>query len=547
MILNIITVAFVLAMAYVWYTQGVFSAMVHLAVVIASGAIALAVWEPLTLGLLINWIPEFAWTAGLIGPFFLLTMVLRTLSNKYIPQRMHQHGLVDLFGGAACGAAAGVIAGGFALIGVGMLKMPVAIAGMQPYTTAIDGSIVESDSKLWLPVDTWTVNFYNGLSQGAFGSSTPLATHQPQLDVQHWLLRMRDESASIVATPETVSTVAMHTVDLSSVEMPGVVTAALSEAIEVDGAGGKLVTVDTTWSRSDGAYDSDSYARIPQTHVRLSVEIDGQTQMISPVASSKVVDGARLLTPFDSDDASEYALSTNDSIAFSFVVPDDAEPQFLFIRKLRLEPPAVDESQPAEVHFAMLGEPYLAPLEEEVEVVVEDTGIENPSWIELTNDLPRMFGRSGAVGLSWAPDDATQVYSGHAEIPKGSDGGPRTRVRGIYTPSLSEMVRVQLPVERAASFYGKARSSAKRLNDIAIMATNGAAFQATAWVLVSNGGDQEVHVDHTQPIRNGVNLPITKMGSGDTLYLYFLVDKGVTLNAFTSGGDTVDLDLNIPR
>ena len=49
---NILIIGFVVLIAYWWANQGVFSALLHLIAVILAGAVALAVWEPLTTVLL---------------------------------------------------------------------------------------------------------------------------------------------------------------------------------------------------------------------------------------------------------------------------------------------------------------------------------------------------------------------------------------------------------------------------------------------------------------------------------------------------------------
>ena len=57
-ITNLVIILFVLAMIYMGTVQGLFSSFLHLMVVIAAGALAFAVWEPLTLGLLMKHILE---------------------------------------------------------------------------------------------------------------------------------------------------------------------------------------------------------------------------------------------------------------------------------------------------------------------------------------------------------------------------------------------------------------------------------------------------------------------------------------------------------
>ena len=62
MILNIIVLVFVLLIGYWWANQGLFSAIIHLLCVIVAGAIALALWEPIGVGLFMKsaWFVSYA-------------------------------------------------------------------------------------------------------------------------------------------------------------------------------------------------------------------------------------------------------------------------------------------------------------------------------------------------------------------------------------------------------------------------------------------------------------------------------------------------------
>ena len=72
MILNLLVIVFVLGMAIMWSTYGLFSAFLHLLVVIVAGALAFAFWEPLVYNLLLGFMPSYAWGLGLVGLFAVL-------------------------------------------------------------------------------------------------------------------------------------------------------------------------------------------------------------------------------------------------------------------------------------------------------------------------------------------------------------------------------------------------------------------------------------------------------------------------------------------
>ncbi|NIM31085.1 MAG: hypothetical protein GTN60_07155, partial [Pseudomonas stutzeri] len=86
-VLNLIVIALVLLIAYWWANQGLFSAIIHLLCVIVAGALALAFWEPITLGLLLKggFFDAYAWGVSLLGVFVLALLVLRLATNKLVP------------------------------------------------------------------------------------------------------------------------------------------------------------------------------------------------------------------------------------------------------------------------------------------------------------------------------------------------------------------------------------------------------------------------------------------------------------------------------
>ena len=85
--LNIVLIAMVAMIAYWWANQGLFSAIIHLLCVIVAGAIALAFWEPVTVGLLLrgNAFDNYAWGVSLVGLFVAVLLLLRLATNKLIP------------------------------------------------------------------------------------------------------------------------------------------------------------------------------------------------------------------------------------------------------------------------------------------------------------------------------------------------------------------------------------------------------------------------------------------------------------------------------
>lgn len=81
MILSIVISLLVLLIAYWWANQGLFDAFIQLICVVIAGALAFALWEPITIGFLLSGggFDSYAWGVSLgflfLGLLFLLRFV----------------------------------------------------------------------------------------------------------------------------------------------------------------------------------------------------------------------------------------------------------------------------------------------------------------------------------------------------------------------------------------------------------------------------------------------------------------------------------------
>src|SRR5688500_724868 len=103
MMLSLIVIFFICAMIWMWANQGLFSALIHLILTIIAGCIAFMLWEPFVYGFLINRMQEQAWGLGLMIPFAVSLICLRTVFDKVVPGNVNFHNIADNVGGAVCG------------------------------------------------------------------------------------------------------------------------------------------------------------------------------------------------------------------------------------------------------------------------------------------------------------------------------------------------------------------------------------------------------------------------------------------------------------
>ncbi len=124
MILNFVVIVFVLLIGYWWANQGLFSAVIHLLCVIVAGALALALWEPIGVGLFMkgSWFVSYAMGVALVGTFAVTLFGLRLASNLLIPGNLEFPKWANLAFGYPVGLFAGVLTMGITVIGLGMLQ-----------------------------------------------------------------------------------------------------------------------------------------------------------------------------------------------------------------------------------------------------------------------------------------------------------------------------------------------------------------------------------------------------------------------------------------
>jgi hypothetical protein len=547
---NIVIVLFLLTMMYWGTVQGLFSSFLHLMLVIAVGSIAFALWEPITLWLLMKYLPIWAWTVGLLVPFALLLLIFRMVADKLVPTDMNFLPIVNTVFGAACGLFSGILTAGIAIIGLGFLPFGTAMGGFQPYSVGSGGVVQETGNKLWVPVNTMAWNVYSGLSGGPFSTRTPMVEYMPRLDVQMSLLRYRLENISIVASPKAVDVTGAAIADTASLKE--VIDPATADALGPDfkRPGYKLVVIDTEWSKVEGTVDGDRALRLPASHIQLvarSNDPDRETfELVGAIGFVKHKGDSRVYYPFNSDGDIAFATALPSSFSWVFLLRDDQQPRFPIIRKLRLELPGEDQikTSPEEV-LAALGTP-LAPKPEGGDetagagpggdqrgptVIGDRTGRAGGTiaeGLEITSKLPIAISKNASSGLSFTTNSKgeTLIDSGTGSSRKTSGTiGKRSRVSGFDIPDHEAMVRIRIDSDHGNSLFGKAMSLATEINPIFLKDSDGQMYYPTAWVWKKESKDQDIHYDPFNPIRSAKQMPINRMNKGDEFYLYFTVTR----------------------
>jgi len=213
-VINLLIIVFLIGFALLWATYGFFSSFIHLITVIAAGAVAFAVWEPITHGFLLGQKPDMAWGIGLLGPFILCLIGFRALTNRISRENLHFVHLADQIGGGALGLCSGVLTAGILLLGTSYIPMGSDLLGYQPYKMDRH-QIVDGEKTLWpmARVDEWTASFFETLSGGSLSpiGGPSMADVKDDLARRAALYRLaEDEKQSRSAHPDAVTVEAAY-------------------------------------------------------------------------------------------------------------------------------------------------------------------------------------------------------------------------------------------------------------------------------------------------------------------------------------------------
>jgi hypothetical protein len=552
MVFNIFLMLFIIFMTYWWSSQGLFSALLHLISVIIAGSLALALWEPIALGLLMKWdaCAPYARGLGLCIPFVALLLGVRYGFDRLIGKNVNFMTAVSMVGGGILGLMAAILTGGLMVISLNFLPLGVSFAGYQPLQFAMNGQIeAKPGHGLWIAVDTMTEAFFNKMSVGAFSTSTPLRDFEPGLAKRAQLHRTHlDEHSSVVALPGTVT---VDAVQVAATPVAAELAAKLGP--NAGKAGYKVIVVGTTWNRDRrGTYDRDQTLRVASTQVRLATIPSGQLSpepvLHAPVAVSMPPEpgGKRHLEALD--DAETYArgLNAEDHFKWVFVVPDsDKQLKWIFLRQLRmgLTPPTPVTGGLT----ALLGTGGAqAPATQDPTRLEDPTGrglIMTAIAIDVSNRLPvRVTSSSVPATLR---KDKRELISGSGLIKSSNAGGNKNVVDSIRIPNPKSkaLVRLRLDKDGARSIMGAAIASAASIHGAHLYDSSGNVLNPIAYIWQKENWSMYVAIDFDFPITSTVKLPVRQMKGRDQLYLYYLTNLGSTITEFRVGSASQRIDL----
>ncbi|HED54336.1 MAG TPA: CvpA family protein [Phycisphaerales bacterium] len=358
MFMSLVSIAIVLGLAYLWSTRGFFSSLIHMACVVAAGAIAFGVWEPLSMLILtkapssgfLSFISDGAWGLGLALPFVISLVILRVITDKLVKGNVAIDDTYNFIGAGLCGVVTGVITSGMFVLSTGFLRVPANFMGYQPVQMVNQGNL-EIQQKLWLPVDRLTASFYNALSTRTLSTDTPLVKYYPDLASAAGTQRMSEGNGNNknVIKPDAF-TIGTHFTVGKDKNLPAdqIFTDFLNPGVQditlLDGSPiGPGAYIDGYLIKfNSGAKEKFGQIVFGKGQIRLVVQnAQGDRKTLFPIAvTSQAKSGDDRFGRFRFD-GEFYVASVGGAseapMAFEFAVPAGYTPQSLYVRNLRID------------------------------------------------------------------------------------------------------------------------------------------------------------------------------------------------------------------
>jgi hypothetical protein len=557
-ITGVLVTGFILAMILWWGSQGIFTAFLHLTAVIAAGAIAFAVWEPIGIDLLLPRQGDYARGVALLSSFLLALLLIRACYDNLIKFNMKFNQVANLLGGGLCGFFTGVLTSGIMIIGMSMMPIGDNLYGYKPYIVGTDGKVGDNQKLFPFAVHEMTASFYQRLSNTSFSSDTPLSDHHPELVKQAFLYRIvYDPNSTLSAHPDAIKVTQVYELNTPVKEFSNDMAAAIPEGI-VAKANHKLYGIEIDFNKK-GAADPDGTTRIPPTQIRLQVASPKnesgniERTLLAPLGFSVSDSGKPIYHPIVDAADSAYVLGDHAAIMWLFAVPNDYTAEFIIARqnRFRIVAPLPLQKNP-EILTKALGEPATS-------VKVEDGGThgvaEAPELgsLIISANFPnnRFYSRTQSTRDStMVPEAGPVIDSGSGTLNPPLPGNrydPEIIVKSIRAPKQYTVVQLPLVGEQAFTYLKAAMNLAAQVQPIYLEDSTGQKYSPVGY-MINKGEKMEFKLDPENGFQtvsqiSGVNM-LTK---AETIWLVFYVPKGIRITKFVAATKKANVSLDVPQ
>jgi hypothetical protein len=171
-----------------------------------------------------------------------------------------------------------------------------------------------------------------------------------------------------------------------------------------------------------------------------------------------------------------------------------------------------------------------------VGVLQGQTGGVAATALEVDNKLPEAISKNLTHSIE---EQNLEITSANETVRRAVQIPPGVRVERIKVYGNYRCVRMPMTPNRSQSLLGLARQAAASVGGITINDTAGGTYMPMAFVVHKGDGSQVIKVDHQAPITSLRQIPVREMAPGDSLYLYFMVPKGVVIDKIQMGSQGI--------
>lgn len=301
--------------------------------------------------------------------------------------------------------------------------------------------------------------------------------------------------------------------------------------------GSNVVIIDTQWSRKPpGAFDEDGWVRIAMPSIRLVTVSGGEDpeyKSVAPIGYAREINqdtGRRTYVDLQTQRNYSADEQIDDvKLAWVFVLPPGHTPFRFEARQLGFDLEESLAGEPAQfVELARLMGPIDVP-----EQIAPPEGIQigrTGAVVRLGERLPRSLSPNAATAIEPnKEDDPWTAFQGEQRsiLPQNS-GGRRSQMRNVTAPEGSRIIQIVVTPESDQALLGDARQG---LKEMYVRDDSGVEHVAIGFALYRP--DSSMHLALRSGAVPASRLP--RIGTGETLTIYFQVPEGVTVTEFLYG------------
>lgn len=582
--MNLLVIIVVLAMAYLGVTKNFFSSLLHMACVVVAGAIAFALWEPLSYLILeksptrgfMEPIEYTAWAFGLVIPFAASLALLRVATDKLAPANAVAAPAADVVGAGICGVISGVVTAGILVIAAGTMRFKTNEFGYEP--VKYEGASIQRTGGLLLPVDRLVGKFYAYTSENAFATENSLAKWRPEPWHAAEVMRMNDRGlARNTARPGDYELLARYRVEASAGEnlledrwasRPQQATMLNGDTFPADARIEGIILDLKSSLREPGA----NFVSVTAAQVWVIAE-DAETgerltlHPVAVIANPVGFDTSLARFPFDSPN---FAIASSGAstrpMGFEFLVPRRFELIAIYLKNIRRE---LDPSQPADEYTSVARRDAAISQGDLIEGAEPiPTTIDEPQTPTRNSDRDPEFTQKGFVFANTLPrplmiqkgtQKSLDIDNDNYILRGESTWAPEALKRRITERALQinkfsvtgdvRMVQMNVYGEYPGSMFGEAMAPVQRSLPPRLVDTNGIEYDAVGWVY-EDRDKVTIRFDPGLPLRSlsqlaDAGLVLSSSRDDQKLSLLFLCSENAAIKSFNVGR-TVVVELDEP-